>query len=210
MNTGRRGFIQTMASAWLMLTLAGSALWLQACSAADVITDIATYVPIGIAAVNSLLNLLGSFGVIPVGAGTAASALLATITAAFNAVLATIKEYQATPTTTLLSKIQDLLQSISDNVSSFVAALKISDNKVVQLIGALLSLFLTTLAGFISALAAKMGATPAAAAAASRRKIMMQSGTAVVVEAKYRNAAEFKKQFNAKLVAAGKSQFEIQ
>jgi hypothetical protein len=73
----------------------------------------------------------------------------------------------------------------------------------------LVSLLTTTLAGFISALAVKMGATPAAAAAQSRRKIMMQSGPAVVVEPKYRNAAEFKKQFNARLDAAGKSEFDL-
>lgn len=214
MHSSRRGFIKTIVSMWMLATAMGSAVWLQACSAADVLADITAYIPVGIAGITNLLNLLGSLGIIPLGVGTAAAAVLATISGLFATVKATITEYQqlvaaGTPNPSLLVKIQDLLQSISDNIANFVAPLKISDSKIVQLIGALLSLILTTLAGFMAALA-KMAGTPTATAAAKvRRTIAMQSGSSLVVEAKYRTASQFESQYNKLMDGAGHQESEI-
>ena len=210
MQTSRRGFIQVMMSWWLLAISMGTAVWFKACSLTDVLADIKAWLPAGVSAVTNLINLLGTAGVIPVGTGTAAAALLSLITTTFQEVLAAITEYQTLPQTTTLQKIQSLLQAASDHVAAFVADLKISDNKIVQLVGALISLFATTISGFIASIAAKMGASVSAAAAQTRRSIAMQSGPSIVVEPHYRNRSTFVHDFNKAADNAGHPEIEIQ
>ena len=201
-DLGRRAF-----NSMLLAFLAFGSMAAKGCD--SVLSEIQTWVPIGISAVGNLLNLLGSFGVIPVGAGTAAAMLLSSITTIFNDVLADIQAWNANPTNSTLQKIQAELQSISGQLSAFVASLTIPNAKWAQLVAALLGLILSTLAGYISQLAQKIGSTASAAASAVRTKVMMQSGPVVVVEPIKRKPEQFKKEYNADLDAAGFSTFEI-
>lgn len=202
----RREFVKSLGGVWLALVAVGSTLFLAGC---DVVDELQTYVPIGIDAVTQLLNLLGSFGIIPLGAGTAAAALLQAITTAFNDVLADIKIWKATPSSSTLQKVQAELQSISQQLSAFVSQLNIPNTKWAQLVASVLSLILSQIAGYVAGIANKMGATPAASVATARRTITMQRGTTLAIEPKARKAPEFRNQFNTQMDAAGYSQFEI-
>lgn len=202
----RRDFMKSVSGLWLGLVAISSTLFLAGC---DVVDELATYVPIGIQAVTQLLNLLGSFGIIPLGTGTAAAALLQVITTAFQDVLADIKLWKANPSNTLLQNIQSELQAISQQLSAFVAQLAIPNSKWLQLVTAVLGLILSQLAGYIAGIAKQMGSTTATAVATSRRTITLRQGSTIAVEPSHRRVAEFRKEFNAQVHAAGFTQFEI-
>jgi hypothetical protein len=207
MEITRRKFAKMVGSAWLLAFAVGSTLFVAGCG---VWADIIAYAPVGISAVTSLLNLLGSFGIIPVGTGTAAAALISSITTLWNDVVADVKIYQSEPASaTLAKKIEDELQSISTQISQFLANLNLGTSAQAQLIQALLSLILTTIAGFISAVAAKSGVPIATAKALSRRKVMLQGTAVLVIEPVYRNRQQFMQEFNATLNGAGQSQFDV-
>lgn len=123
----------------------------------EVLTDLEAWVPTVINTAQSILNLLAPF--IPqVGA---AAALIATITGLVKSILATIKEYQtADPATktTLLGKIRDWLQAISDNLTGFVSGLKLSGNPIVKGVGVLLGVIVSAITGYINLLPIMQGA----------------------------------------------------
>lgn len=204
---GRRTFGKMIATMWLGAVMMVS----MAAKGCNAIADIQAWLPVGLQAIQNLLNLLGSFGVIPVGTGTAAAALLSKITEIFDDVKTDIALWNATPTNSTLQKIQAELQSISMQLSNFVATLVIPDNKVVQIVAGLLGLVLSTIAGFIAEIAQKMGTSASTANAQVRTKVMMRhQASAVIVEPVHRNADQFKKAYNQQLDAAGLSKFDIQ
>jgi len=208
MELSRRKFSQMLGSISFLCFADLGALFIGGCS--TVWQDIIAYAPVGISAVTNLLNLLGTFGIIPVGSGTAAAALISSITTLFNDVVADVKLYQSEPANaTLAQKIQDELQAIGTQVSSFLAGLTfLGTSTEAKIIQALLSLFLSTLAGFISAVAAKAGAAAQQAIARSRRTVMI-GGQTLLIEPKYRKRAEFVKEWNAEVDAAGHSEIEL-
>lgn len=207
MEISRRGFTKLMGAVSLLSLAEWQALFLSGCS--NVWDDIIAYAPVGISAVTNLLNLLGSFGIIPVGSGTAAAALISAITTGWNDVVADVKLYQSEPANaTLAQKIEDELQAISNQVTAFRANLNLGTSTEAKIIQALLSLILTTIAGFISAVAAKAGVPTAAAIKKSRRTVIV-GGQSLVIEPKYRKRSEFVKEWNAAVDQAGHAEIEI-
>lgn len=203
---GRRLFGKILFAGFVM----ANAMRETGCSMADVIAELKQWVPLGISAVTSLLNLLGTFGIIPLGAGTIAAGLISNITTIFNDVLADIATWTATPSDSLLTKISNELQAISGQLSTFIGTLTIGNTKWASLVESLLSLFLSTIAGYVAGIAQKMGASAATANAQARRKVMMATRPALVVEPVRRKAADFRKEFNKQVEAAGYPQYDLQ
>lgn len=203
---GRRLFGKIMLAAAVMAHAAFEA----GCTMADVIAELKQWVPLGISAVTSLLNLLGTFGIIPLGAGTIAAGLISNIITIFNDVLADIATWTATPSDSLLTKISNELQAISGQLSTFVSTLTIGNTKWAALVESLLSLFLSTIAGYVAGIAQKMGASAATANVQARRKVMIAARPALVVEPVRRKAADFRKEFNKQVEAAGYPQYDLQ
>jgi hypothetical protein len=190
-----------------MMATMGSAVMMAGCPTLE---DLSDWAQTGILAVTALLNLLGSFNIIPVGAGTAAATLIAAVTLAFNDIVADVKTYNATPSDTLLQKIQATLQQISTQVSGFISALPIPDGAAEKLISSLLTLLLTTIAGFIAEVAQKMGSSPATAAATARRTVPMGSSHAtLVIEPIHIGKAKFVRQWNGITHSAGHQEADI-
>lgn len=190
----------------LMLACAvGSSFFVAGCTVWD---DIVQYAPAGIAAVTNLLNLLGSFGIIPVGTGTAAAALISAITLLWNDVVADVKLYKADANASLAQKIEDELQQISTQIMAFLGGLNLGSGTAAKVAQALISLILSTIAGFISSVAAHAGASTAAARALSRRTFAM-GGHVIVIEPKYLDRAKFVKQWNSTVDQAGHPEAEL-
>jgi hypothetical protein len=210
-SMGRRQFAFGAVKVWgaiLLASVTGTAsLTLIGCGIT--IQDIENWIPTGKSAIANLLNLLGAAGVIPLGVGTMAAALLTSVTNALDDVLADIQQWQSSGNAALLSKIQVLLQSVSTQLSDFLSPLPIP-SAISTLISGLLGLILSTIAGFIATVAQKVGSTPAGATASARRTIAMRStGHTIAVEPLKIGRDEFVKRFNRQIDAAGKSEFAI-
>lgn len=206
----RRGFTKLFFSGMALVLTEWQALFLSGC--ANVWDDIIAYAPVGIAAVTNLLNLLGSFGIIPVGTGTAAAALISSITVIWNDVKADVALYQANASATLATKIEAELQQISTQIQQFLAGLNLGTSVQAQIAEALISLILTTISGFISAVAAKAGVPVPAAKAMSRRTLILHSAAGthtLLIEPTYRNRSTFEKQWNAEVDKAGHTESEL-
>lgn len=199
----RRNFI----SLSFITTLFMSALGMAGCSFASIEAQIKIYLPIAVTAISNLLNLLGSVGVIPLGTGTAAAALVETINAAVVAALQAIDEYENDPAAdkaTLIGKIVSILKAISDNVSSFVSALNLTGNPIISTVTAVVSVIVSTLAGFIQSL---MPATPAPVTAKAVSRPVTVGGVPVAIAPKRRDRKQFVSDYNTAM--SKYPQFEI-
>jgi hypothetical protein len=204
MKMNRREFGQ--ASLFGILTLWFTNLlasfWMYACSAADIWTKIKTYLPTVVTAIGNVLAMLSAIGIIPIGTGTAAQALIDLITGLVKSVVATIDEYLAAdPATkaTLLGKIRDALQAISDNITGFISGLNLSGNPIVKVVGLLIGLIVSTISGFLNVIPVPAGTSKHMLKATSIRV----DGQTFPVVPKVRDKASFIYEWNAACVANG-------
>jgi hypothetical protein len=173
-----------------MLIATGSTIELAGC---NIIDDIENWVPVGEAAVNSILAILTANGV-PIAAGI--SAVVNVIETAFNDLIAAAKEYQSTtpPPVGTLAKIETIMQDISDQFSSFVSQLSGIAGTILTVVVALVKVVISTIGGFVSQL-------PTSARALAK----LNSHQAVSASPVHRTRRAFKKDWNATL-ESGKTQ----
>lgn len=191
MIVGRRQFVGHLTRSAAAVALSSAVVSMSGCS---VWTDILNWVPVGEAALNSILSILSANGITVAAPGLA---IIQTIEAGFTALVAAIKEYQSTtpPPVGTLAKIETILTDIADNFSTFLKSLNISGGLLGVIVG-LAQVVLSTIAGFMGQLPTP---TPATAAHAAVRSLTVGSAQPVVVVPVHRTRRAFKKDFNATL-----------
>jgi hypothetical protein len=164
----------------------------------NVFTDILNWVPVGEAAVNSVLAVLTGNGVL---ISPAMQAIVTLVEAAFADLAAAVKEYQSTTPAPVgaLAKIEAAFKSVVDNFGAFLKTVN-APTGVVAIIVGLAQVVFSTIAAFMNQLPA---------ASSLRRTVVIGttvqvgSQTAPVVP-KLRSRRAFKHDFNAVLDTAPK------
>lgn len=191
-DLSRRQFVGHLGKGAAVVALV-STMELESCSISTVFTDIANWIPVGEASLNSILAVLSSNGVpLPPGA----QAIVTAITDAFNAVVAAIKEYQsATPAPVgALAKIQAALKAVVDQFTAFLAALALPGGNILTLISSLAGVVFSTIAAFVNEL--PVASSSLVMASVNEYKL---NGVAYKVVSVHRTRRGFKKDWNAAL-----------
>jgi hypothetical protein len=191
----RREFVGHLAKGAAGLALVGAGgLTMVGCS---VFNQIKLWVPIGITAFGSVVNMLQSAGIINPVEGSTINALILTIKAAFAQILSDISQYQAiTPAPVgLLQKIKDGLEIVVTNIQTFLNTISVANNPIISLVTGLIQIILSTISAF-------QGQLPAAVAAHPVRSFSVK-GQVIIVTPKHRSEKQFIKDFNATCVAYG-------
>ena len=176
----------------------GSMLYLSAFMVAcSLWSDVLNWIPVGEAAVNSILAVLAGNGV---AITPAIQQIVNLIEAGFNALTAAVKEYQSTtpPPVGALAKVQAAFKDIVDNFGTFLQSLTVP-NSILGIITGLAGIVLSTIGAFVNKLPQMAGAKTAMLA--SSIKI---NGTAVPVTPHQRSTGGFRHDFNAVLDAGVK------
>jgi hypothetical protein len=189
----RREFAGHLARGAAVLALAASTIEMSGCS---VFTDLKDWIPVGEAAVNSILATLSANN-IPVSA--TAQALVNDVEAAFNAVSAAITEYQSTNPAPVgaLAKVQAALKAVTDQLTAFLANLQLPGGGIVTLIVGLANIVFSTIAAFEN----QIPASPSSLTLSSANHYQL-AGVQYTVVSKMRTKREFKKSWNSQLDAA--------
>lgn len=198
MNLSRREFGKKIAFTALgariaMLTAVGGSVELAGC---NVIDDIENWVPVGEAAVNSILALLGANGIAITPAITLAESV---INAALVALKDAVIEYEATtpPPVGTLQKIEAAAQAVVDNFGTFFTALGLPQvSSIANLILSLVKVVVSTVMGFINDLTGKTKTVTASVS-------LKAAGQVVSVTPKKRTKRAFKHDWNDTLKVAG-------
>lgn len=187
----RRNFMKLSAAG-----IAGMVAVTTGCPFSTVYSNIQSYVPMGLATVSAILGILADAGI---SLGPAAT-IVSLIVQAFGIVSAAITDYLNAPSTTkatLLGKISNALIEVENSINDFWAAVNIPNPQIANLIQNLLATIVQAIGGFLSQLPA-----PAQAVRTGPKPIL--------APAVKMSPAQFRKQVNDLLNAAGKGQFAIQ
>ncbi len=168
----------------------------------DVFNDILNWVPVGEAALNSMITVLTSNGiVIPLPVQTT----IATIEAGFTALTGAINTYKSANPAPVgaEAKVQEALIAVVTNFKTFLAGLNVPGT-IFNVISGLAQVVLSTIAAFEN----QLPAAPTATAAAKHTVIVGDSfhvgGVTVAVVPKKRGRLAFKRDFNSVLDQAVK------
>ncbi len=192
----RRQFITRSAftAIGVRFALGASTLGLAAAQeGCSVWTDIENWVPVGEAAINSILAVLTANGVV---IAAPIQAIVSLIEAGFTALTAAIKEYQSTVPAPVgaLQKIETAFTDIVNNFQTFLTSLNVSGG-LLAIIAGLAQIVFSTIAAFMNQLPA----------ASSLKRTLVMSATAKVgsttvpVVPKSRSRRTFKHDFNSVL-----------
>jgi hypothetical protein len=174
--------------------LAGIALTQEGC---NVFNDILNWVPVGEAAVNAMLSVLTSNG-FPIPAPVQEYVNLTE--AAFTALTAAVKEYQATtpPPAGAVAKVELALKTVVDNFTLFLRSINVPGN-IFSVIAGLAQVVLSTIAAFENQLPQP---------AAGKRQLVAATfsvgQTSVAVVPKSRSRRAFKRDWNGQLDAGAR------
>jgi hypothetical protein len=191
MRFTRREFTGHLVGSAAALALGGATLSLEGCG--NIWTNILNWIPVGEAALNSILSVLTANGVLIV---PGLQAIVSLIEAGFAALTAAIKEYQATvpPPVGALAKIETAFADIVNNFKTFLASLNVN--------GGLLAIIIGIGQVVLSTIAAFMGQLPAASSL--KRTVLLGDtfrvgvGMGTIVP-KSRTRGRFKRDVNAVL-----------
>ena len=185
----RRQFSSRLAGYFTMLLVVGESVFLVAC---NLWSDIANWIPVGEAAINSILAVLTSNGVVIT---PAIQQIVTLIEAGFNALKAAVAEYQSTtpPPVGALDKIRTAFKDIVDNFGTFLQSLSVP-NSILGIITGLAGIVLSTIAAFMNQLPQPAGAKTMAIASS-----MKINGAAHAVTPKGRDAKTFRHDWNKTL-----------
>lgn len=177
----RREFGKRTGVGLFALATAGS-ISLTGCS---VFTDILNWIPIGIAALNGIVTVLGSLvppqAAVFIGLAKAAFADLAAAVTQYN------NDTNPADKATLLAKIRTFLSDVATNFQSFLNALNLGNNPIVNIVIGLAQVVLSAIMGFMGQLPA---ATPLPVTA-------MIGGKNMTVQPKlYKHVSTFKSDYN--------------
>jgi hypothetical protein len=169
----------------------GIALTQEGCNLFD---DILNFVPVGEAAVNSVLSILSANGVVlPMGL----QEIIKLVEAGFTALTAAVKEYQSTtpPPVGALAKIQAAFKDVVDNFSTFLASLNVSGG-LLSIVAGIAQIIFSTIAAFVNRLPAPVGRTMTVSAS-----YRVASATVIIIP-KHRSVGQFKHDVDAVLAGA--------
>lgn len=189
----RRTFTARIFSMFVFLAAGGMSLFVAGCS---VFTDVLNWIPVGEAALNSILAVLTGNGV---AITPAIQSVISLIEAGFSTLTAAVKEYQSTtpPPVGALSKVETAFKDIVDNFSTFLSSLSVSGS-LLGIITGLAQVVLSTIAAFVN----RLPASTAMKSVSVRLSSVKVSGTAITVVPKARNASSFKHDYDAILKSA--------
>ena len=189
----RRQFTGHLVRGAGLVVMSSAALSLDGCS---VWTDIVNWIPVGEAAVNSILSLLTANGVL---IAAPIQVIVSLIEAGFTALKGAVQEYQSTtpPPVGALAKVEAGFKAVIDNFTTFVQSLGVSGG-LLGIITGLAQIIFGTLAAFMNKLPAS---------SSLRRTVVIGStvkvGTATVaVNPKMRTRRVFKKDWNATMATS--------
>jgi len=192
MNLSRRDFNRlALASAAL-----GPAMLATGC---NLETDILNYSKVGKQAFDNVVAILEADGVLPAGGNQFSKA----VDAAFDAVTAAVNAFQAQNPTGTLADISAALVAVTTAINAFLSELNIPVPSTVTLVIALVSVILSTIAGFLTQLPPSPGA---AATAIHVRKIGART---FEITPKMRSVRKFKRDWNAAAKAGGHPEAEL-
>jgi hypothetical protein len=200
-NAGRREFVGHLGKGAAAIALGGT-LELGGCAALpkNVFTDILNWIPVAEDAVQGIIAVLESAGLI----NPAAAAIEVTINAAFKQLEADVKAYQAItpPPVGALAEIEAALGILVTNFQAFLAAIQVPNSPLLTAVVELVQIIMETIAGFEN----KLPATVKTAIASRTFRI----GFHVYSFApKHRTIRAFKKDWNRAAAAGGHSEIEI-
>lgn len=191
MLQSRRQFVGHLALAG---ALGGACLELGGCS---FVTDIENWVPVGIASLNSIMEVLQANGItiIP-GVQTAFTDAIA----ALNAILTAAKAYAATtpPPVGALQTLQAAFAAGASGVEAFLSALSLPTGGLLASIVAIAEIIFSTIAAFQN----KLPPAPAGARTFTMRSTYRVAQTTITVVPKERSRRAFKHDFNSQLDTA--------
>ena len=193
----RRGFGK-MTSLFLLGLTTTLNVFLAGCG---VFSDILTWIPIGLTAIQGIVTVLGPL------VSPGAAAIIALIKVAFSDLSATITQYQNDTNTadkaTLLAKIRTILNDIVTNFQNFLDQLNIGSNPIEAIVIGLANVTLAAIAGFI-------GQLPVPAGGVTLTTSFRLSGKSMTIVPKfYKRVGDFRKDYNAVCVADGYPQIQI-
>ena len=191
----RRQFTGHLATGAAIVAISGEGLLLGGC---NLYNDILNWVPVGEAALNSILTVLTSNGV---AISPAIQSVVSLIEAGFTALTAAIKEYQSTSPAPVgaIAKIQTAFTDIVDNFSTFLKSLSVSSGLVGIIVG-LANIVFSTIAAFQNQLPA-----PASARFSAAIREVHVGAVSQTVTSKLRTKRAFKKDFNSTLDTGAKA-----
>jgi hypothetical protein len=197
----RRNFVQRVGSFALLAIAAGSSVALVGCS---VFANIVNWIPVGLAAIESIVTLLGPL--VPPGA----LGIIMLIKAAFADLSAALNQYNSDSNpadkATLLAKIRTLLNDIAVNFQSFLNVLNLGNNPIVAIVIGLANIILNAIAGFLGQLPAAAGGGGTRVMAATMK---VGAETRPITPKVYKSTGEFKRAFNAVCVANNHPEAEL-
>jgi hypothetical protein len=198
-SVNRRTFASRIGSFALLAFAAGSSVVMVGCS--GVFSQIMSWIPIGLSAIDSIVTLLGPL--VPPGA----TAILVIVKAAFADLSAAITEYNndtnPADKSSVLAKIKTLLKDIADNFQSFLNALNLGNNPIVAIVIGLANIILAAIAGF-------MGQLPASAGTKlTSPTVHVGNQTQPVLPKVYKNVGDFKRDWNAVAVKYNHPEAEL-
>lgn len=180
----RRTFTTRIGSYLLMAVAAGSTS-LVGCG---VFESISSWIPVGLAAINSIVTLLGPL--IP----PQAIAILTLVKAGFADLAAAVNQYNADTNpadkATLLAKIRTFLGAIASNFESFLNVLNLGTNPIIIVVISLAKIILGAIAGFL-------GQLPSANVVMMSSTFRMGQQTIEIEPVVYKKVGDFRKAFNS-------------
>jgi hypothetical protein len=184
----RREFGSGFSRFLLLLAATGPWLWTAGC---NVFSDILNWVPVGETALNAILAVLTSNGVLIT---PAIQTIVNLIEAGFAALTAGIKEYQSTTPAPVgaLAKIETAFKDVVDNFRTFLASLNVSGGLLGIVIG-LGQIIFSTIAAFLNRLPAASSLRRTVSISSSER---VAGSALVVIVPKDRTRRAFKKDWN--------------
>ena len=199
MNITRRSFGK-LTSGSLLALATGTSITLTGC---NVFSDILSWIPVGITAINGILTVLGTL--VPPGA----LFIISQVKSGFADLAAAVREYQADTNpadkSTLLEKIRTLLLDIVTNFQGFLNQLNLGTNTIVNIVIGLAQVVLSALMGFL-------GQLPTAPATSKRiAPVTFNVGGKqnVIVPHFYKTIQEFKSAYNSVATADGHPELNI-
>lgn len=194
----RRSFIGTLSAAAADLALAGGSLELEGCSTSWIsvaLKDLPVVVTIATTVATIVANAL-SGGVLSPAIAAIISTAATAVNAALTVVSQLVAQYQANPSASVITKIQDALATVQSNLQAILNAAHIDNAALQATITGIIGLALSVVSALISILPA-----PAPVAGAAK--------TMVVGAPKIPSASQLKSQTNAILAANGYAQYEL-
>jgi hypothetical protein len=189
----RREFVGHLGKGAAIVALAGMTVEMSGC---NVISDIENWIPVGEAAVNSILSTLAANNI---AISPVAQAIVKDVFASFDALSAAITEYDSVtpPPAGALAKVQAAFKAITDQLGTFLQSLQLPGGNIVTLIVGLANIVFSTITAFTN----QLPVAPASFMLSSANHYRL-NGVEYTVVSKKRTRREFKKSWNAQLDSA--------